>query len=111
MIGNIIRLSIRGAFLPLSVMNKCTTLIRGALVTPQELYDKLLTELSASGSQKITTPEGEDLTLREAVAQIFGKLRTIYTLADRPRDPGQGDDMYGHVMNARAEGLYTQALI
>jgi hypothetical protein len=80
-------------------------------VTPQELYEKLLKELSASGSTKITTPEGEQLTLREAVQQIFGKLRTPYTLGDRPRDPSKADDVYGHVMNARAEGLYTQALI
>lgn len=80
-------------------------------MTPQELYEKLLKELSASGSTKITTPEGEQLTLREAVQQIFDKTRAIYKITDRPRNPNQGDDHYGHTMNARAEGLYTQALI
>jgi hypothetical protein len=80
-------------------------------VTPQELYEKLLNELSASGSTKITTPEGEDLTLRQAIEQIFTKERAQYRLADRPRSPAKADDHYGHTMNARAEGLYTQALL
>ena len=39
------------------------------------------------------------------------KVRTILRLNDRPRDPRAGDDLYGHVLNARAEGLITQALV
>ena len=38
-------------------------------------------------------------------------MRTILRLNDRPRDPRAGDDLYGHVLNARAEGLITQALV
>ena len=82
------------------------------MTTPQQLYDQLLRELSASGSVKITTPEGEDLTLREAIEAIFWKERGPHGLeGGRPRHPQQTDDQLGHVLNARAEGLFTQAMV
>jgi hypothetical protein len=81
-------------------------------MTPQELYELLLRELSASGSTKITTPEGENITLREAVEEIFWKERGHHGLeGGRPRHPGSTDDQLGHVLNARAEGLFTQACV
>ena len=81
-------------------------------MTPQELYELLLRELSASGSIKITTPEGENITLREAVEQIFAKERGWYDMSNgRPRHPKDTDDQLGHVLNARAEGLFTQAMV
>jgi Domain of unknown function (DUF4185) len=81
-------------------------------MTPTELYELLLRELSASGSQPITTPEGEHITLRQAVEQIFWKARGLHGLAPgRPRHPNLGDDQLGHVLNARAEGLFTQACV
>jgi hypothetical protein len=84
----------------------------GEPVTPQELYDLLLRELSASGSTKITTPDGVNITLRQAVEQIYWKERGPHDMAGaRPRHPSETDDQLGHVLNARAEGLYTQALI
>jgi len=84
----------------------------GAPMTPQELYELLLRELSASGSVKITTPEGDHLTLREAVEQIYWKERGPHGLeGGRPRHPRQKDDQLGQVLNARAEGLYTQDLV
>jgi len=84
----------------------------GGTMTPQELYELLLRELSASGSIKITTPEGENITLREAVEQIFAKERGWYDMSNgRPRHPKDTDDQLGHVLNARAEGLFTQAMV
>jgi hypothetical protein len=83
----------------------------GAPMTPQELYELLLRELSASGSVKISTPEGDQLTLREAIEQIFTKQRAWYQLTGRPRHPGEDDDQLGHVLSSRAEGLFNQALL
>ena len=81
-------------------------------MTPQELYELLLRELSASGSIKITTPEGDNITLRAAIEQIFWKERGGHDMSNgRPRHPGMEDDQLGHVLNARAEGLFTQALV
>ena len=83
-----------------------------APMTPQELYELLLRELSASGSKKITTPEGQNITLREAIEQIFWKERGLHDMTGgRPRHPAEKDDQLGHVLNARAEGLFTQALV
>lgn len=79
--------------------------------TIEEFEQELLNQLAASADIKIISSEGEELTLREAVEQMFVKLRTIYSLYGRPRSPLQPDDLYGHVMNARAEGLVTQQLI
>ena len=79
---------------------------------PQELYELLLRELSASGSEPIVTPDGEKITLRQAIEQIFWKERGEHGLeGGRPRHPNKGDDQLGHVLNARAEGLFTQTLV
>lgn len=81
-------------------------------VNTQELYELLLRELSASGSTKITTPEGDNVTLRVAIEQIFWKERGPHKLSPgRPRHPDLEDDQLGHVLNARAEGLFTQAVV
>lgn len=81
-------------------------------MTPQALYELLLRELSASGSVKITTPDGETLTLREAIEEIHYKERGNHGLeGGRPRHPNTPDDQLGHVLNTRAEGLFTQALM
>jgi len=80
-------------------------------MTPQALYELLLRELSASGSEPIIGPEGEKLTLRQAVEQIFWKEKGDHGLEGRPRYPGKSDDQLGHVLNARAEGLFNQALL
>lgn len=81
-------------------------------MTPQQLYELLLRELSASGSVKITTPEGDNITLRQAIEQIFWKERGQHGMeGGRPRHPGEKDDQLGHVLNARAEGLFTQACV
>lgn len=80
-------------------------------MTPQETYELLMRELSASGSKKITTPEGENLTLREAIEQIFYKERGLHGLEERPRHPDKKDDQLGHVLSTRAEGLFNQALL
>jgi hypothetical protein len=83
----------------------------GEQMTPQELYELLMRELSASGSQPITTPEGENITLRQAVEQIYWKERGPHTMTGRPRHPASGDDQLGHVLSARAEGVFTQACV
>jgi hypothetical protein len=79
---------------------------------PQELYELLLRELAASGSTRITTPEGDNITLREAIEQIHYKERGLHGLeGGRPRHPNTQDDQLGQVLSARAEGLFTQALV
>lgn len=84
----------------------------GGSMTPQELYEMLLRELSASGSVKITTPEGDNVTLREAIEQIFWKERGPHGLeGGRPRHPNTKDDQLGQVLSMRAEGLFTQTLV
>jgi hypothetical protein len=84
----------------------------GGTMSPQELYELLLRELAASGSTKITTPEGVNLTLRQAIEQIFHKERAMHGLeGGRPRHPSEPDDQLGHVLSARAEGLFTQSLV
>jgi hypothetical protein len=75
------------------------------------LIELLLRELSASGSILITTPEGENITLREAIAQIFEKERDWFGLESRPRHPNKTDDQLGHILSARTEGLFNQALL
>jgi D-arabinan endo alpha-(1,5)-arabinofuranosidase len=80
-------------------------------MTPQALYELLLRELSASGSEPIVTPDGEKITLRQAVEQIYWKERGDHGLEGRPRHPNKTDDQLGHVLNARAEGLFTQACV
>jgi len=81
-------------------------------MTPQALYELLLRELSASGSEVIMNPEGEKLTLRQAIEEIHWKEKGNHGLeGGRPRHPGEDDDQLGHVLNARAEGLFTQALV
>jgi hypothetical protein len=78
----------------------------------QEAYELLLRELSASGSTKITTPEGKLLTLREAIREIYLKETALHGLENgRPYHPMIKDDQLGHVLNARAEGLFNQALL
>jgi Domain of unknown function (DUF4185) len=85
--------------------------MEGAM-TPQALYELLLRELSASGSEVIMNPEGEKLTLRQAIEEIHWKEKGNHGLeGGRPRHPGKDDDQLGHVLNARAEGLFTQALV
>ena len=80
--------------------------------TPQELYNLLLQELSASGSVKIVDTDGDTLTLREAVQKIFDKEVGLHGLENgRPYHPMLKDDQLGHVLNARAEGLFNQALL
>jgi hypothetical protein len=83
----------------------------GDQMTPQELYELLMRELAASGSEPITTPEGEKLTLRQAVEQIYWKERGPHTLVGRPRHPKDSDDQLGHVLSTRAEVEYTQACV
>lgn len=80
-------------------------------MTPQELYELLLKELSASGSKPIVTPEGAKLTLREAVEQVFWKQRGWHDLKGRPRHPSEKDDMLGQILSLRAELLFTQAVV
>jgi len=80
-------------------------------VTPQQLYELLLKELAASASTPILTPEGDKLTLREAIEQIFVKERGMHDIKGRPRHPKEKDDQLGHVLSMRAEGLFTQAVV
>lgn len=76
-----------------------------------ELISVLVKELSRSGSVAILDADGKKRTLREALEAIHWKEITQLTLGDRPRHPKEEDDQFGHVLNARAEGLITLALV
>jgi hypothetical protein len=81
-------------------------------MTPQQLYELLMKELAASASEPIVTPEGDKLTLRQAVEQVFWKERGPHDMSNaRPRHPAEEDDQLGHVLNSRAEGLQTLAAV
>lgn len=76
-----------------------------------DLITVLVKELSASGSVAILDSDGNKRSLREALEAIHWKEITELTLHDRPRSPKLSDDQYGHVLNSRAEGLMTLALL
>ena len=78
---------------------------------PQALYQLLLRELAASGSTLITTPEGQNITLRMAVEQVFWKERGWHDMTERPRHPASKDDQLGHVLSMRAEVEFVQACV
>lgn len=82
-------------------------------MTPEQLFQLLITELSASGSVPLPAnePGKPNLTLREAIAAILWKNTFLLRLTDRPRNPKITDDLYGHVLNLRAENLQNQALL
>lgn len=80
-------------------------------MTPQQLNELLLRELSASAGQPLLDNDGTKFTLRGAVARILWKVNFLLPLTNRPVDPRQADDLYGHVLSMRLEGLRTQALV
>ena len=81
-------------------------------MTPQQLYELLMKELSASASEKIVTPEGDSITLRQAIGQIFTKERGLHSLSEgRPRHPAEEDDQLGHVLSTHAVVLQILAAV
>jgi hypothetical protein len=80
-------------------------------LTPQQLNQLLLNELSASAGQPLLDNDGTKFTLRGAVARILWKVNFMLPLKDRPVDPRKADDLYGHILSMRLEGLRTQALL
>jgi hypothetical protein len=79
-------------------------------MTPQELYDLLLRELAASGAIDILTPDGRKLTLREAVGEIYDQTCSLHDLKGQ-MDPRTAVPQLDHVLSARFEGLFTQAVV
>lgn len=83
--------------------------------TPQQAFETLMQELSASGSIPINaSTEGHaqpNKTLRGAIAAIFWKTNALLPLSKRPVDPKVWDDLYGHVLSLRTEHLITQAIV
>lgn len=79
----------------------------------EQLLAMLVTELSASGSDTLPAedPTQPNLTLRQAIKAILWKTTFELDLTGRPRDPSLSDDLYGHILSMRAEGLITQALV
>jgi hypothetical protein len=91
-------------------------------MTPEQLFAQLMTELSASGGFPINNktndnPNASDVTLREAIAALYWKQTAAVNLAavgephPRPLPPTQIDDMLGHILSMRVEGLQNQALL
>ncbi len=77
----------------------------------QQLNQFLLNELSASAGQPLLDNNGQKFTLRGAIARILWKVNYLLPLTNRPVDPRKVDDLYGHVLSMRMEGLRTQALV
>lgn len=72
----------------------------------------VLKEMSVTGATPaIINPEGQSLTLRQAVAEMFVKVRGLLRLGNRPRDPRAGDDLYGHLLSLRAENLIVLEVV
>lgn len=82
-----------------------------APVDAQDLYALLLTELSASGSTPIMDRNGNKVTLREAVAQLFVATTLPADLVGKPLSPKSPASLVDHVTSARAEGLFNQAIL
>ncbi len=76
-----------------------------------QLNQLLLNELSASAGQPLLDNDGTKFTLRGAIARILWKVNFLLPLTNRPVDPRRPDDLYGHVLSMRVEGLRTQALL
>jgi hypothetical protein len=79
--------------------------------TPQQAFQTLTTELSASGSQPLLDNDGTKFTLRGAFGRILWKVNFLLPLANRPLPPTKLDDLYGHVLSLRAENLINQVII
>ena len=82
-----------------------------AEMSQAQLNQLLLNELSASAGQPLLDNNGTKFTLRGAIARILWKVNFLLPLTNRPVDPRQPDDLYGHVLSMRVEGLRTQALL
>lgn len=80
-------------------------------MTPQQLYELLLKELSASGSVPITAPDGRNLTLREAVGEIYQQECSLQNLRGHQLDPRMSATQLDHILSARYEGLLSLDLL
>lgn len=83
------------------------------MTTPQQTFQTLVTELSASGSAPLLDNDdpAKPFTLRTAISRILWKVNQTLGLTNRPKDPKVKDDLFGQVLNLRAEQLITQAII
>lgn len=79
--------------------------------SPQQTFQTLVQELSASGDTPLLSPTGVKLTLRQAIGWVLTKTTEVLGLTDRPVPPELADDLYGHILSMRAEGLITQAIV
>lgn len=82
-------------------------------MTPNEAFQKLMTELSASASDPLLDNDdpAKPFTLRGAIKRILWKVNQCLPLTNRPVNPKQKDDLFGHVLSLRAEHLVTQAIL
>lgn len=80
-------------------------------MTPEQALGVVAQELSASASTPLLDNDGTKFTLRGAIARILWKVNFLLPLNNRPVSPTQTDDLYGHVLNLRAEGLITQNIV
>jgi hypothetical protein len=90
-------------------------------MTPQQAFQILTQELSASGSFPINaatnTVPAPNLTLREAIAAIHWRLNASVDLkgtggsTERPFDPSKSDDILGHILDIHVIALQVLALL
>lgn len=80
-------------------------------LTQAQLNQILLSELSASAGVPLLDNDGTKFSLRGAVSRILWKVNFLLPLTNRPVDPRKADDLYGHILSMRMEGLRTQALL
>jgi hypothetical protein len=92
-------------------------------LTPQQLFDQLLSELSASGSVPINAntdenPNTPNLTLRQAIASLYWQQLAAVQMegtdsqyGSRPFPMWVTDNQLGHILSMRAEVLECRALL
>jgi hypothetical protein len=80
-------------------------------MTPEQALGVVAQELSASASTPLLDNNGTPFTLRGAIGRILWKVNFLLPLLNRPVSPNQTDDLYGHVLSMRVEGLITQAIL
>lgn len=94
-----------------------------APLTPQQLFDQLLSELSASGSVPINAntveaPSTPNQTLRGAIASLYWQQLAAVQMegtgsgyGPRPFPAWVPDNQLGQILNMRAEVLECRALL
>lgn len=73
--------------------------------------ETLVRELGASTQPITAVGVSGKVTLRQAIGNVYWKATSVLKLSDRPRDPRQGDDQFGHILSLRAEVQILRGIV